>query len=385
MSTPRVTIVGGSVEVVADLVATLLARGLRAEAIALLGDDETCGEVVEAAGRRFPVREVAPAALAAAEIVLLCGSPRLAAGLVPVVRDRGALCVDASGATRGIASIAPIVPEVNGELLRGIAPGSVVGSPAPAAVALALVLAPLHRLAGVRRVVATVLEPAAQRGAAAIEDLSREAVGLLSGRGFDRAAGAERLAFNLRVQTTDEVGAATRDEEMLGRALPQVLDAPDLDLHATVVRASVFLGTAISVYVELGGETAGLEVETALRAAPGVLLAGSPEDALARAVASRQRALGEGDGGAEGEDDAGADGWPDEDGDPDGGDPSGDAVDLGPGPIEVSGSEFVHVSRLRPDSLRPGAVSFWIAFDEMRRGVVLNLAGIVEATAGAGG
>jgi hypothetical protein len=161
------------------------------------------------------------------------------------------------------------------------------------------------------------------------------------------------------------------------------------------------------------------EVEEAIRGAPGLLLAGSVEDRLAVAIeAARRRkeraalhevvdderdvaeelvedGLEEIDEEERAELDEEDDAYGEERGAryaedaPEGrrrvpargGDdaPAADeAADLLPGPVDVSGSEFVHVARLRLDPTVPGGGAFWLAFDELRRGSAMNLVAIVD-------
>ena len=52
--------------------------------------------------------------------------------------------------------------------------------------------------------------------------------------------------------------------------------------------------------------------------------------------------------------------------------------DEGPGPVEVSGSDAVHVARLRGDPRAPNGLAFWIVFDELRKGTSLSLVATLE-------
>ncbi len=446
MTSPRVAIVGATPELAAELAALLVDRGFVADRLRLLGGENTAGEVVEVAGRRLRIGAALSDSLADVEIAVFCGDPRLAARLIPQAHAAGALSLDATGATRGLTSVPTVVPEVNGELLEGLEPGAVVCSPDPFAVALALVLAPLHRLGGVRRVVATVLEPASRRGADGVEELSRQTITLMQGRPLDRVEFPEQFAFNLRVETGEAATGWSDVEEALGRVVPALLAAPETVVAATIVHAPVFFGTAMALDVELEAEVGAEQVVLALREGQGLLVAGSPEDAIARAIRARAaRDLGTvdedraevGDDGEEDDvdgdrerdeeedpseldfdrqddaDDRDEDGDGDDgdgratwradrgghggdgdgarfrgagrgDGEGDGSDGDGrdgdslEAADPGPGPVEVAGSDFVHVSRVRVDPRRPTAIALWIAYDELRRGVARNLVSILE-------
>ncbi|MFM7737565.1 MAG: Asd/ArgC dimerization domain-containing protein [Alphaproteobacteria bacterium] len=434
MIAPRVAIVGASTELSGDLADMLVDRGIAGERLRLLGGDETAGETVDVRGRRVRIEAATRESLAEVDVALFCGDPRLAARLIPQARDGGALSVDATGCTRGLAAVPAVVPEVNGDQLEELAPGSVVASPDPLAVALALVLAPLHRMGGVRRVVATVLAPASRLGAVGIEALSRQSVALMQGRSLDRAGFPEQLAFNLRVQPGQDATGWSDAEEGLAAVVPALLSAPETVVAATLVRAPVFFGTAISLDVEIEGEVGVEQVVGALREGQGLLVSGSPEETLARALAehadappgaterpARRRgdpsevdfaaedADGRDDDFDDDEDDDDLDedfrddeleredGDPDEDEDDDeaelgagedddgGGEESGEAPpDPSPGPVDVAGSDYVHVSRVRVDPRRPTAIAMWIAFDEVRRGVARNLVAILETVVGPG-
>ena len=427
MMAPRVAIVGASTELSGDLAEMLADRGIVGDRLLLLGGDETAGETVEVRGRRVRIGAATRESLADADVALFCGDPRLAARLIPQARDGGAVSIDATGCTRGLAAVPAVVPEVNGDRLEDIAAGSVVASPDPLAVALALVLAPLHRLGGVRRVVATVLAPASRLGAIGIEALSRQSVALMQGHSLDRAGFPEQVAFNLRVQPGQDATGWSDAEEGLAAVVPALLAAPESVVAATLVRAPVFFGTAMSLDVELEGEVGVEQVVGALREGQGLLVSGSPEETLARALAeeadgsfpeagrsARRRGdpsevdfeAEEGNGrdddfpeddddlddeldedefdGDEGDlDEDDDDGEPglgaSEDDDGEGAEPAEASPDLAPGPVDVAGSDYVHVSRVRVDPRRPTAIALWIAFDEIRRGTARNLVAILEA------
>ena len=170
------------------------------------------------------------------------------------------------------------------------------------------------------------------------------------------------------------------------------------------------------------------EAVAALRAGQGLLVSGTPEDVLARSIGrdadastgdARRGDPSEVDFGAsiddedddflredddedpdedadvdldeedeeddeDDEDDDGfeaADGLGTEDGEESGAEALDPSLDPAPGPVEVAGSDSVHVSRVRVDPRRPTAVAMWITFDEVRRGVARNLVAILETLA----
>lgn len=340
---PKVAIVGAGLELAAELVALLVERNLELGDLRVFGDDEAAGEVVEVGPARLRVEMAAVESLAGMEAVLFCGDGTLAAKLVEPARRGGALVVDATPFSRRIAGAPLVVPEVNPEVASTRRHGDLLASPMPVTVGLAIVLAPIRALAALERVHVTAFESASQRGAEGPDELSRQTVALVQGRGHDREEFAEQLAFNLRPQIAADGSGWAIEERAIAGELAALLGEPRVPVVATVVRTPVFFGAAAVVHAELAEAVTAEDVRESLRSAPGVLLAGSvpaPAD------------LDEG-----------------EDFEP----------DQRPGPVEVAGSDAVHVARVRVDPENPRLLALWLAFDDVRKGIAGNVVGIFEA------
>ena len=50
----------------------------------------------------------------------------------------------------------------------------------------------------------------------------------------------------------------------------------------------------------------------------------------------------------------------------------------GVGPVEIAGSDAVHVGRIRADPLREDALAFWLCFDDQRKGTALSIVAALE-------
>ncbi|HYC22604.1 MAG TPA: Asd/ArgC dimerization domain-containing protein [Candidatus Bathyarchaeia archaeon] len=354
----RIAIVGGGPDVSQELLEVLLSRGHELAAIRVLDDESQAGAYIELDAGRTRVDPATPANLAGTDAVVFLGDGLLARDLVGEAIAAGALVIDATPYSRRVKHAPLVVPEINPEAIVTVGGERLVACPTPAAVGLAVALGPLREAAAVRRVVTTVFEPVSQRGRDAIEALSRQSVALIQGQPIDRSELPEQLAFNLRPQAASREGDGWAfDERVLAEEVGALFGEPRIDVAASFVRAPVFFGMAQSVYVELGRPLAADELERIVRTGRGLLLAGSLGEAEPPVAAPA----------------------PDEDDDDDDAQGNVDpAYDLEAGPVEVSGSDAVHVSRLRVDPQREGGVAFWIAFDNVRKGVVLNAAMILE-------
>lgn len=338
-----VAIVGAGEELAEEVLSELLARGHEPDTIRLFGGEGRAGEVMMLEGSSFRVDPVSAEALADFESILFFEDGLLARDHVPALADAGALVVDATAYSRRTRTGNLVVPEVNGAVLSAPGEQRVFALPMPASTGLATALAPLHALARINRVVTTIFDPASNRGAAAIEDLSRQSVAMVSGEGIDREKYPETLAFNVRPYSSGESDDGWAfDERMVAEEVATLFGEPPVEVLATAVRVPVFLGAAQSVWVDLDGAVTLEDIRTALRGAPSLLLAG---DSLGDVV----------------------------------GDETGDLLaDNEPGPVDVAGSSAIHLARLRQDPGRPESIGFWLAFDDLRKGVALNAVTTLE-------
>lgn len=356
----RIAIVGASSETATDLIDVLADRGFDLGGLRVLGDETLAGEGIESAGYDVRVEEAVRGSLGGIDVAIFLGDGALARLLVPEARDAGAIVIDATPFSR--ASGAPIVvPEVNPERVAALGGERVIAVPGPHGVGLAVALAPLHEAAGVKRVVTTVLDSAAMHGRDAMDALSQQSVRLMQGRGLARNEFAEQIAFNARPQVAALHGdGSSLDEARLSHEL-KALFGERVEVVATVVRVPVFAGAAQAVWVELDRPLSTEDAQQLLREGRGILLPESPEVTP--------------DEGDVEDDGDGYDDEPVEAAD-DGDDPGHDLLhDESPGPVEVGGSEAVHVARVRAGS---GGVALWIALDELRKGTSLSLVATLE-------
>lgn len=122
----------------------------------------------------------------------------------------------------------------------------------PVAIALALLLLRLRRVGTIRRVVATVFEPASERGQRGMDELHQQTVNLLSFQPLPKDVFDVQVAFNMVARYGHKSQPALDSVE--GRILRHYRkitgsDAPELSL--TLLQAPIFHGHALSVFVEM--------------------------------------------------------------------------------------------------------------------------------------
>jgi aspartate-semialdehyde dehydrogenase len=326
----EIAVIGSAEPSVGEVLDALEARRLPAGGVRLLATPETLsGETLSFGGRDVREGLLEPSAFDGVGLAVFAAGPSLARRWAPVAVAAGCWVIDATGAfSRGTPVI---VPELNSDdLPRSL---GVIANPSPASVVLSLALAPLARAAGLTRVVVSSYHAASGLGRAGTHELSEQARAVLSGGESEPTLFPHRLAFNVVPQTDafeteGPAAGSTREEARLADETPRILQSPDLGVTATAARVPIFVGIALSVNVALRSALAFEEARELVAGAPGVRLVDEP------------------------------------------------AFHLYPLVAEIAGRDDVYVGRMRPDPTIAHGLNLWIAADDLRRGIGLNVAGI---------
>jgi aspartate-semialdehyde dehydrogenase len=311
----RVAVIGASGALGSEVLAVLDERRFPLGDVVPVATDRSLGSEVELQGESYPILTEVPR-LDAIDVLFLCAPPGPSLDFAKAALRACVPCFDLSGALAG----QPDVPLLAADL--GFAGDDLakplVATPAGAALALALVLAPIEREAGLRRVVATTLEAVSGAGQMGMESLSQQVLAIFNHAELPSSSVFDRpVAFDLLPAVGEiEASGSTSHEEALVGALRRLLGRPELPVAVTVVRVPTFTGDGAALAIETGAEIDAARVGDLLAKAPGVAL---------------------------------------ERDDP-----------RGPTPRATSGSELVHVGRLRPDPGVPHGLLLWTAADSVR-------------------
>lgn len=300
----------------------LTARRKRFESVALLTSaEEEVGMVSEVAGRAALVARAGAEELEGVDLVFACGEP---------ASDLEALAGRSAGAT--VILLSPRASATDGRpVVAGLnpdeaAPGEVIVSPHPAAIALAYQLAPLAPL-GLTGASATVVQPVSMFGEQGLDDLLDQTRDLLAMTGERRPSVFERqLAFNLYPAPEGAAGLAELVRGVTGLETPLAVQA---------MQGAVFHGFSSSLLVTFADDPGVEAVRRALEAQRHVTVSGAD---LAAAEM--------------------------------------------PGPIDAAARDDLLVGSVRADPGYPGSYWLWAVLDNLTRGGALNAMEIAEAVLG---
>lgn len=282
--------------------------------------------------KRRPVAALDEFDFSRAELVFFAADTDTAREYAPRAAEAGCVVIDTSVCFRFDERVPLVVPELNPLALADFRERNIIAAPGSAALALALVLAPVASLAGLERVNVCGYQPVSTAGRAGVEELARQTAELLNGREAAVGLFGKQIAFNAHGRTGDVSDSGyTRDELSLVLETRRMLGDAQLPVNATCVRIPAFYGDGLAVHLETREPVAPGEVRAALEAATGVRV-------FDEAV------------------------------------PNGHATAV----TEAVGADSVFVSRIRADISHPRGISLWIVADNVRKAGALNGVQIAE-------
>jgi aspartate-semialdehyde dehydrogenase len=337
---PRIGIVGAT-GLVGTMMRELLAeRNFPHAELRLFASERSAGMKLPWQGGELVVEDSANADFAGLDIVFFSAGGSTSLELAPRAAAAGALVIDNSSAWRGDPEVPLVVSEVNPEALASI-PRGIIANPNCTTMAAMPVLGPLHREAGLKRLVASTYQAASGAGIAGIRELAGQLAAASSGdvaalaRHGDAVAmpapakWAVPLACNVvplnYVMAEDDY---TEEEIKLRDETRKILGLPGLPVSGTCVRVPVFTGHSLALNVEFERPISPARATELLASAPGVVL---------REV---------------------------------------------PNPLEVTGQDPVHVGRIRCDPTVPHGLALFVVSDNLRKGAALNAVQIAEVLLG---
>jgi aspartate-semialdehyde dehydrogenase len=248
------------------------------------------------AGSRLPwrdgeitVEDTATADFSGLDLALFSNGKTASLATAPKVVAAGAVVVDNSSAWRMDPDVPLVVSEVNPEdAIRP--PKGIIANPNCTTMAAMPVLAPLHRAAGLRRLIIATYQAVSGSGGAGVAELDGQvravadrAAGLaFSGSAVDFPAPAKYvkpIAFNvlpLAGSIVDDGTGETDEEQKLRNESRKILHLPELLVSGTCVRVPVFTGHSLAVHAEFAEDLSPERAVELLAAAPGVALLDVP-------------------------------------------------------------------------------------------------------------
>jgi aspartate-semialdehyde dehydrogenase len=250
----RVAIVGAGTLKGKELAEVLPETSFPAVDIKLLDDDESLGQL-EAVGEEVTfVQSVRPENFENVNFTFFASQAEFTREHWRMAQQAGSMIVDLSYGLEDAPGARVRSPWLERELQQSqipeLEPAPVVAAH-PAAVVLGLLIARAQKVANVRSAVASIFEPASERGRAGMDELHEQTVNLLSFQELPKKVFDAQVAFNLLARygehSSPTLESAERRIVSHIRQIAHGVVVPSLVL----LQAPIFHGHVFSLYIEL--------------------------------------------------------------------------------------------------------------------------------------
>jgi aspartate-semialdehyde dehydrogenase len=332
----RVAVVGATGLVGETMISVLEERDFPVAQLFALASERSLGRSVSFRGRSIPVRELKGFDFAQCDIALFSAGAAVSREYAPRAVAAGCVVIDNTSEFRYRDDVPLVVPEVNPQALDAIGSSGIIANPNCATIQLVVVLKPLHDAAHLERIDVATYQSVSGAGREALEELARQSIALLSGKGpITSADGAKQLAFNCvpHIDVFQDNGY-TREEMKIVWESRKILGDPNLRVNATAVRVPVFYGHSEAVHITTRRPLSAHEARELLRNAAGVTVLDEPQ----------------------------VGGYP-------------------TAATEAANRDTVYVGRIREDLAPDRGLNLWVVADNVRKGAATNSVQIAEALA----
>jgi aspartate-semialdehyde dehydrogenase len=237
-----------------------------------LASNRSLGRNVSFRGRSYPVTELEGFDFAQCDFALFSAGAAVSREHAPRAAAAGCLVIDNTSQFRYQDSVPLVVPEVNPQALEPLGRSGIIANPNCSTIQLVVALKPLHDEARLERIEVATYQSVSGAGREAVEELARQSIAVLSGKGPAEAHGAAKpIAFNCvpHIDAFEDNGY-TREEMKIVWETRKILGEPRLRVNATAVRVPVFYGHSEAVHIETERPLSASRARELLENAPGI-------------------------------------------------------------------------------------------------------------------
>ncbi len=329
-----VAVAGATGAVGNQMIACLEERDFPVGNIRLLASDRSRGRTLKFKGKDHPVEVMDENSFKGVEIALFSAGGGTSQRFAPIAAAAGAVVVDNSSAWRMDPDVPLVVPEVNPHAVAGYTKKGIIANPNCSTIQMVVALCPIHKKAGIKRIVVSTYQAVSGTGQKAIVELTEQMKAWAAGAPMEHKVYPHRIAFNC-LPHIDVFGANgyTKEEMKMVNETRKILEDHDIAVTATTVRVPVFYSHSESVNIETREKITPAEVRKLLATAPGVKVVDDPQNAVY------------------------------------------------PLAIDAAGQDLTYVGRIREDESIDNGINMWVVADNIRKGAATNAVQIAEILA----
>lgn len=321
----RIAVVGATGMVGRVMLQVLEERNFPITEIIPVASERSIGKTIEYKGKEYKIVSMQDAVEMRADIAIFSAGGETSKQWAPKFAEVGTTVIDNSSAWRMDPDRPLIVPEINADILT--TNDKIIANPNCSTIQLVMVLNPLHKKYGIKRVVVSTYQSVTGTGKDAVEQLNGE----IEGRDVAKVYPYQIFKNALpHCDVFDEETGYTKEELKLTREPRKIMRVDEMNITATAVRVPVQGGHSESVNIEFEKDFDLAEVRKLLAEQEGVTVQDNPD------------------------------------------------TNTYPMAFYSEGKDDVFVGRIRRDLSQPNALNCWIVADNLRKGAATNAVQIAE-------
>lgn len=320
----KIALVGATGLVGSAMLEVLSRSTLPVDELIPVASERSIGKTIPFKGKNYTVVSAEQAIAMKPDVALFSAGSEASLKDAPRFAAAGIRVVDNSSAWRMDPDKKLVVPEINGEVLGEN--DYIIANPNCSTIQMVMVLGPLHRKFGLKRIVVSTYQSVTGTGYKAVQQMEQERAGKPVEMVYPY-----RIDMNCIPQCDVFLdNGYTKEEMKLVNETRKILGAPEIAITATAVRVPVVGGHSESVNAEFKQSVNASDAREVLSASPGVSVLDQPENKEY------------------------------------------------PMPMISHQKDEVFVGRIRQDDSQPNTLNMWIVADNLRKGAATNAVQIAE-------
>lgn len=321
----KIAVVGATGLVGGEILKVLEERNFPVSELLPVASERSVGKEISFKGKSYKVVGFEEAIQAKPAIAIFSAGGGTSLALAPRFAEAGITVIDNSSAWRMDPTKKLVVPEINADTLTP--EDKIIANPNCSTIQMVLVLNPLHKRYGAKRVVVSTYQSVTGTGKAAVDQLYAER------RGDAEVPKVYPHPIDLNVLPHIDVfldNGYTKEEMKMTNETKKIMGDDSIAVTATTVRIPTIGGHSEAINVEFEQEFDLDEVRSLLASAEGVVLQDDPKNFVY------------------------------------------------PMPLTAHGKDETFVGRIRRDESQPKTLNMWVVADNLRKGAATNAVQIAE-------
>lgn len=320
----KIAVVGATGLVGNVMLKVLAEQKVEFSELILVASEKSIGKQIEFRGEQYTVIGLEDAVAKRPDIALFSAGGGTSLEWAPKFAAVGTTVIDNSSAWRMDPSKKLIVPEINADCLTE--DDKIIANPNCSTIQMVMVLAPLYKKYGIKRIVVSTYQSITGTGVKAVNQLENEYKGIQGEMAYPFPIHRNAIP---QCDVFEENGY-TKEEMKLVRETQKILGDPGIAVTATAIRVPVVGGHSESVNVQLEKPFEVSDIRKILHETEGIIVQDNP------------------------------------------------ATQIYPMPLYAHGKDDVFVGRIRKDNTVENGLNLWVVADNLRKGAATNAVQIAQ-------